>query len=152
MKASTVADVMTHLVVTVRPEDPIPRAAQHLLSNRISGAPVVHDGKLVGVVSEADLVRAYARPTPRGFVAPHPLLSLMSDAGPRRDVRAITVGDVMATDVIYVGPDAGICEAASLIDHHGVRRLPVVAGEGYVVGVLTRSDLVRCMARGEAAV
>lgn len=65
----TVSDVMTHLVVTLRPDDAIRRAAQRLLSDRIGGAPVVESGKLVGVLSEADLVRAYSSPAPTGELA-----------------------------------------------------------------------------------
>jgi CBS domain-containing protein len=149
MNELRVKDVMTNLVVTLRPEDKVPQAAKRLLSNRISGAPVVEDGRLVGVVSEADLVKAYAPPARRGspFVAPYPLMFLLLRGGPRREVHNTTVGDVMTTDVVSIGPDESIWEAASLIDRHGVRRLPVVDHDGYVVGVLARSDLVRCMAR-----
>ena len=148
METLKVADVMTHLVVTFRPDDKIPQAAQLLLTNRISGAPVVEGGKLVGVVSEADLFRAYEPPT-SPFVAPHPLMFLLLRESPRRDAPATTVGEVMSKRVVSVDPDASVWEAASLIDRHGVRRLPVVDDEGYVVGVLTRSDLVRCMARAD---
>ena len=154
MNALRARDVMTHLVVTFRPEDKILHAAKRLLSNRIGGAPVVDDGGLVGVVSEADLVKAYAPPARRGFpfVAPSPLMLLVLRGAPRREAHNTTVGDVMTRDVVSIGPDASIWEAASLIDRHGVRRLPVVDSEGYVVGVLTRSDLVRCMARGDEVV
>lgn len=147
MNESRVRDVMTHLVLTFRPEDKIAEAARRLISNRISGAPVVEGGRLVGVVSEADILKAYvsARKGSRSL-APHPLMVLVSQA-PRRDVHDTTVGDVMTTDVFSIGPDASIGDAATQIDRHGVRRLPVIDFEGYVVGVLTRSDLVRCMAR-----
>jgi CBS domain-containing protein len=148
MNAQRVTDVMTHLVVTLRPDDKIPHAAKLLLSNRISGAPVVEDGRLVGVVSEADLVRAYVPPARRGSLsaAPYPLMLLLV-RGSGREAHNISVGDVMTTDVVSIGPDASVWEAASLIGRRGVRRLPVVDTDGYVVGVLTRSDLVRCMAR-----
>lgn len=147
MYDTTVKDVMTHLVVTFRPEDSLTEAAQRLTSNRISGAPVVEGQRLVGVVSEADILKAYVAPR-RGsrFLAPHPLVVLLQRA-PMRDVRGATVGEVMTREVFSISPDASILEAASQIDWHGVRRLPVVDGGGYVVGVVTRSDLVRCMAR-----
>jgi CBS-domain-containing membrane protein len=54
---------------------------------------------------------------------------------------------VMTKVVVTIGANDSIWEAASLIDWHGVRRLPVIDDEGFVVGVLARSDLVRCMAR-----
>jgi len=154
MNSLRVTDVMTHFVVTHRPEDKIPHAAKRLFSNRISGAPVVENGRLVGVVSEADLVKAYAPPTRRSFpfVAPYPLMLLLLRGPQTREVHNTSVGDVMTKNVVSIGPDASVWEAASLIDRHGVRRLPVVDTEGYVVGVLTRSDLVRCMARGDEVV
>jgi CBS domain-containing protein len=150
ISSQTVSDVMTNLVVTLRAEDKITLAAKRLLSNRISGAPVVQDGRLVGVVSEADLIKAYAPPPRRGFpfVSPHPVTWLLLQGSPPREVDGTVVGDVMTKRVISIGPDASVWAAASLIDHHRVRRLPVVDRDGYVVGVLTRSDLVRCMAGG----
>lgn len=60
-----------------------------------------------------------------------------------------TVGDVMTLDVVSIGPEASLWEAASLMHRRGVKRLPVVDPHGYVVGVLTRSDLVRAMARSD---
>jgi CBS domain-containing protein len=66
---------------------------------------------------------------------------------PSLEIRHWVVGDVMTKDVVTIRPDDSIWEAASLIDRHGVRRLPVVDDEDYVVGILARSDLVRCMAR-----
>jgi CBS domain-containing protein len=146
MKEIKVADVMTNLVVTFRTQDTIEEAAARLLRNRISGAPVVQQGRLVGVVSEADIVAAYTPPASRGsVVAPDPLMFLVRGIVPR-SVTHTTVGDVMTTAVISISPDAGVWEAASLIDRHGVRRLPVVDDEGYVVGVLARADLVRALA------
>jgi CBS domain-containing protein len=146
MNETKVKDVMTRLVVTFRPEDDITEAARRLTSNRISGAPVVESGRLVGVVSEADILKAHV-PIRRGwrYRAPHPLEVLLQRA-PMRDVRGATVGEVMTTDVFSISSDASIFEAAFRIDRHGVRRLPVVDEDGYVVGVVTRSDLVRCMA------
>ncbi|MGI8708922.1 MAG: CBS domain-containing protein [Actinomycetota bacterium] len=145
-----VSDVMTHLVVTFRPQDTIQEAARRLLKNRISGAPVVEGGRLVGVVSEADLVVAYAPPVHTGshFVATDPLMFLLRGTVPR-EVHHTTVGDVMTKNVVSVSPEASVWEAASLIDRYGIRRLPVIDSEGYVMGVLARADLVRAMARGD---
>ena len=154
MNALKVKDVMTHLVVTVRPTDTIPTASKRLLSNRISGAPVVHEGKIVGVVSEADLVRAYAPTAPRGapFGAPHLLRFLLLRGSPRGDVHNTTVSDVMSGHVISIGPEESVWEAASMINHHGIRRLPVLNANGQLIGVLARSDLIRAMVRGNEVV
>ena len=148
MKEHMVEDVMTHLVVTLRPEEVIADAAKRLLSNRISGAPVVEGRRLIGVVSEADLVKAFTPASRRGSLpAPYPLMFLLVRDIPRPEARYSTVGDVMTTDVVTIGPADSIWEAASLIDRYGVRRLPVVDDDGVVIGIVARSDLVRCMAR-----
>jgi CBS domain-containing protein len=148
-----VTDVMTHLVVTVRPQDTIQEAARQLLNNCISGAPVVERGRLIGVISEADLVAAYAPPARSGsyFVATDP--GMFSLLGTRPiDTHRTTVADVMSKDVISVSPDDSVWKAAALIDLHGVRRLPVVDSDGYLIGVLARADLVRAMALSDADV
>ncbi len=150
MNHMTVTDIMTHMVVMLRPKDSIRAAAKSLLTNHITGAPVVEGGKLVGVVSEVDLVWAYAPPGGRSppFMAMSPLMFLLRGVPPR-DVHATTVSEVMTTDVVSTTPNASVSEAASLIDHYGVRRLPVVDRDGYVVGVVARSDLVRAMVRSD---
>jgi CBS domain-containing protein len=146
MDGMQVRDAMTHLAVTLRPGDSVVDAARVLSSNRISGAPVVEDGRVAGVVSEADLMRALSSPRRRGPAQPLMLLLLRGTApGQIRDLR---VGDVMSRRVISIGPRESIWEAAGLIHRHGVRRLPVLDDDGYLIGVLARSDLVRCMASG----
>jgi len=62
MRDMRVKDVMTHLVVTFQPSDSVHEAARRLAQNHISGAPVVAKGKVVGIVTEYDIVRALARP------------------------------------------------------------------------------------------
>ena len=144
-----VKDVMTNLVVTVRPQDTIQEAARQLLNNRISGAPVVEQGRLVGVISEADLVAAYAPPARSGsyFVATDSMFSLRGTGGGGK--HRTRVADVMTKDVVSISRDTSVWKAVSLIDRRSVRRLPVVDSDGYVVGVLARSDLVRAMARSD---
>jgi CBS domain-containing protein len=146
MNKITVDDVMTHLVVTLRPKDTIEDAARKLGQNRISGAPVVQEGQLVGLVSEADLLRAFAPPS-RGSpnVGISPLGFLLRGISPKPFHNTL-VRDVMSGDVVSISPEASVWEAASLLDRHGFRRLPVIDGEGCLIGILTRSDLVRAMA------
>jgi CBS domain-containing protein len=140
---------MTHLVATFRSQDTIYDAAQRLGANRISGAPVVEGGKLVGVVSETDLLRSLAlekgREAPFAPSAAITLPLLLDGSATPRD--AGRVADVMSTEVVSIGPEASVRNAAEVIDRFGFRRLPVVDDEGFVVGILTRSDLVRAMVR-----
>ena len=148
MNEIRVDDVMTHLVVMLESEDTIEDAARILVRNGISGAPVEQEGKLVGIVSEADLVRAFALPARNRspFVVIDPLPFLLRGTLPRQAHNAC-VGDVMSRDVVSISMDVSVWEAASIIDRHGFRRLPVVDGEGCVIGILTGSDLVRAMAQ-----
>ena len=69
----------------------------------------------------------------------------MNDVPPA-DLTGQKVADVMSRSVVHIGPDENINRAATLIDRHGVRRLPVIDTDGYVVGIVARSDLVRSMA------
>ena len=149
MDGMEVRDAMTRLAVTLRPGDSIVDAARVLSSNRISGAPVVEDGRVTGVVSEADLMRALS--SPRRGAPSQPLMLLLLRGTATQETRDVLVGDVMSRRVISIGPRGSIWEAAGLINRHGVRRLPVVDDDGYLVGVLARSDLVRCMASGASS-
>ena len=122
-----VKDVMTNLVVSFRPQDPIEEVARRLLTNRISGGPVVSAGKVVGVVSEADIAFDHEPASQR--------------------VRTRTaVEEVMTRQVVTVGPDDTVGGAAVLMDRHSVRRLPVVDADGYLCGVIARADVVRALA------
>jgi CBS domain-containing protein len=143
MNKIRVDEMMTRLVVTLRPEDTIEHAARMLVRNGISGAPVVQEGKLAGLVSEGDLAPPARSRSPSVAIEP---LTVLVQGRPRRRAHKVSVGDVMSRDVVSISMDASVWEAASLIDRHGFRRLPVIDGEGHVMGILTRSDLVRAMA------
>lgn len=115
-----ITTVMTNDVIAVRRSATLSRAVELMLQHRHTALPVVEwDGRLVGLVSEADVLG-------------DPLYT----QGPRR-----TVGDVMTHAPITVDVDATVGAARDLIADRGLRLLPVVK-EGVVVGVVGRSDLV----------
>lgn len=148
-----VKDVMTTLVVTMKSEDPIHEAASRLARNRISGGPVVRDGVVVGVVSEADLIRAVMPPVPIDRKASAlEAIGLLFRAKPLVQAHGKTVADVMNPTVISIGPDESIWTAATIMDHRGVKRLPVVDHEGFLLGIITRADLVQAMARSDGEI
>lgn len=144
MQETTVKDVMTSLVVMVYPEDSIERAGSRLLRNRVSGAPVVREGKVVGVLSEIDIAQALAG---RAGLKTADLLSLTWRHLPEQDDDIRTVADIMSTPVISIGPDDSLFKAAELLDRHGIKRLPVLDADGYLLGIISRGDLVRAMTR-----
>lgn len=150
------ADIMTADVVTVRPDTPVQTIVRTLLGRGISGVPVVDgEGKLVGVVSEGDLLRRAELGTQKQRGS---WLTFFTGTATLADdyVRAHgeTAADIMTADVITTVPGAPIAEIADQMEEHRVKRLPVVEN-GRVVGIVTRSSLLRAFAsmvvRPEAA-
>lgn len=143
-----VEDLMSREVVTVAPETPLKDVATLLVEQRISGVPVVdHDREVVGVVSEADILIKERGPRPRHGG----LLGWLLDGGVPDDERlaARTARGAMTRPAITVGARASVAEAARLMTQNGIKRLPVVSSNDILVGIVTRSDLVRAFARSD---
>jgi len=134
-----VCDVMTTDPVTVTRQTPFKDLAEMLSIRRISAVPVVDGhGLIVGIVSQADLLpkEAYRDRVPtRREVLLH--LEEIEKAG------GTTAGDVMTIPVSVIGPHATLSEAARLMARRHVRRLPVVDIHGKLVGIVSRSDLLK---------
>jgi CBS domain-containing protein len=140
-----VQDLMTRSVRTVRPETLLRDVASILVAERISGVPVVEHGAVVGVVSEADIVRVEQGLSGRENGA---LGWLRQAASLDRRAEARTAGEAMTTPAVTIGPRRPISEAAKLMTRAGVKRLPVLDDE-HLVGILSRRDLVRAFARSD---
>lgn len=141
------ASIMTRDVITVAPDDSVRDAALMLLKNRISAMPVLNDqGRLIGVVSEGDLLRRVEigtderRPWWRELFAGSERLA-------RDYIRAHgrKVSDIMTSSAIVASPDTELSEIASLMERNGIKRLPIVE-EGRLVGLVSRADLLRAFA------
>lgn len=144
-----VRDAMTSEVEVVRPEALLKDVASILAEHRISGLPVVDDGgDVVGVVSEGDILLKETAEVPHGFQR---LLHHKEASAVASKVEARTAGEAMSAPAITVEPFWPLAEAAGLMVEHGVKRLPVVE-DGRLVGILTRFDLVRAFARGDAEI
>lgn len=148
----TVADVMTHETVALSPTNTIHEAAGRLGQHNISGAPVVENGKVIGIVSEADLMRAAIPPAkvdkPRSSTMA--LLGLFLRGQGIQPSDDATVASIMTEDVVTVPPTASIWDAASTMEDQDVKRLPVIDKDGALVGIVSRADLVASMARTDA--
>lgn len=133
-----VRDAMTSPVVTVT-EDMSVRAALKLLDrHRVTSLPVVDDvGRVVGIVSEADLVRDSVLRDQRKRIIPQDVTDIPP---PRR------VGDVMTAHPVTVSGEDDLADAVELLTTTTVKSLPVLEG-GQVVGVLSRRDVVHLLAR-----
>jgi CBS domain-containing protein len=149
--AKTVADVMTRDPITATPETPLTEVIKILAEKRISSLPVVDGGKLVGVISETDLMWRESGVTPPPYIML--LDSVIYLENPARYEREIhkalgqTVKEVMSDrHVTSISPDKPLREAAQIMHERTVNSLPVVDGSGQVIGILTRGDIVRAMA------
>lgn len=141
-------DVMTHTVITVGPETPVQDLAKMLSERGISGAPVVDaDGKLVGIVSEGDLLLRSELGTQRPQTRRTSWwLSHFATDSARDYIKAHgrTVGDIMTRDVAAVTEDTSLAEIATLLETRRIKRVPVVR-DGTIVGIISRSNLVRAL-------
>jgi CBS domain-containing protein len=141
-----VADVMSVPVITVAPETPLKQAAALMLEHRISGVPVVAGGRVVGVLSETDILFKERTPPERqGLVD---WILHYGDDPPAAKIGARTVREAMTTPAVTVQPRRRVAHAAGLLLDLGIDRLPVVDGDE-LVGIVTRSDLVRAFARSD---
>jgi CBS domain-containing protein len=141
-----VCDVMVTSVVAARADALFKDIVVALATNHISAVPVVDERhRVIGVVSEADLLARVAGghlALPRGH-----RLSSYSDA--RTKVRGATAGQLMTAPPIVTRPHSSIAEAARLAADARVRRMPVVDNDGVLVGVVSRSDLLRPFLRSD---
>ena len=139
-------DVMTTELATIPPEMPVPEIAKLLLERRISAAPVVDpEGRLLGIVSEWDLVHQVGSGGQAKRLA---WLDFLASPEERAHDYLKTHGrlarDVMTTPVITVGETAPVVEIARLLESHRIRLVPVVR-DGRIVGIVSRSDLLRVL-------
>lgn len=141
-----IAQLMTTEVVSVRPSTPLKDVAEALAGRRISGIPVVDvENSVIGVLSEADVMFKERGRVPRRLFG-------REDEVDRLKLDAHTAGEAMTTPAITIRPDARVEEAARLMLDHGVKRLPVVDDSDRLVGIVTRTDLVRAFVRPDAEI
>jgi CBS domain-containing protein len=117
---ATVADVMTPGVESTTSSQALRDAARAMREGDFGSLPVVDDGRLVGVLTDRDIV---VRGVAEGL-----------------DPAVCRVGDVASRDPVTVAPDQDLDEAMELMAHHRVRRLPVVS-DGRLVGVISQADV-----------
>ena len=144
---SLVKDLMTTPVVTVGSETPFKEIVARLAEHRVSAVPVVDDSRLVlGVVSEADLLLKEEFPEPEQDL---PLWWTRRARLDRAKAAASVARDLMTVAVVAVSPDATVAEAARRMHTAKVKRLPVVDRTGRLVGIISRSDLLKVFDRSD---
>lgn len=150
-------DVMQSHVVTVEAELPLLDVHRLFVEEEITGAPVVDEvGRLVGVISSSDLLRAVEQEHESATSEPHYFREWLEFSGPdwaratadfQDRLASLTVADAMTRGGISVAPEAPITEVAGLMRRHRVHRVLVVE-KGLLVGILTTFDLVGLLEKG----
>ena len=140
-------DIMTSKVIAVSPDTSVLDVANLLIQNRISAVPVVDGaGKVLGIVSEGDLMRR-----PEAGTEPHHSWWLRAFEVPEEHMaeyakaHGSTAGDVMTSPAVTVPETASVAEIAEILEKRHIKRVPVVAGDK-LVGLVSRANLVQALA------
>lgn len=161
MSSLSVADIMSKDLYAVDPDLPLSELEWELSRRRISGAPVIEDGKLVGMISRADIVRRIGFSHAMSQMALDYYRQLegadenirdsdyerLSDQTLGSQLRTLHVRDAMTRHPVTIGPEAHPQAAAQLMLDHGVHRVVVVLG-AQPIGLVSSFDLVRLVADG----
>lgn len=145
------ADIMTSPVIYVMPETPVREIARVLLNHRISAVPVIGDsGRLMGIVSEGDLVR---RTASEDGIRRCWWLDMFEKGGALGgdlrnylDHHGLRAKDVMSSDVVTIEEDTPISAVAELLQLKGIKRVPVLH-QGRMVGIVSRANLLAALAK-----
>lgn len=148
-----IKDVMTPDPITIQADAKVSEAASILRKKRIGGIPVMEGERLVGIVTETDILSLLDvgelsddlwLPSPLEIIE-IPIREYVNWEKTRKaltDISESPVADIMSTDVIYIDENAEIEEGAKLMLSEGIARLPVVKDDR-LVGIITRQDIVR---------
>ena len=120
-----VKDFMTTILVTADVDTPVVEAARLMAAEEVGSLIVTRGDEMVGIVTQRDIVEA----------------QLMSS----EFYEKLTVGDIMATQVVSISPDADLWQAIALMDQTGKKHIPVVSGNE-TIGVISATDLIRVLA------
>jgi CBS domain-containing protein len=151
----TVREIMQTDVATVSPDDTIATIATLLADGRINGVPVVENERMIGIITDSDIIAREAdvdAPT----VVPFLDAMLVADAGRsyREEIRralAVNARQLMSSPVISIRQSATLEQIATLMIDEGVNPVPVLDDADNLVGIVSRGDLVRLIARLESA-
>ncbi len=142
-----IGDIMSKKVVSLMPGHSVRHAAQIMLDCRVSGVPVVDADKVVGMLTEGDLLRRVEVGSEG-----RPYHFSLSPAGAARDyvrTHSWRVADVMSSPVVTVTEDMPLTDAALLLSTRGIKRVPVVR-DGTLVGILSRADFLKIIAQSRS--
>ena len=123
-------------LVTLTEDETLAHAQRCMARGRIRHLPVVRDGKLTGLVTHRDLL-----------AASFSIFAEVERNEQRRIFDTVRVVEAMHRDVVTVSPTLGVAQAASILLENKYGCLPVVDGEGILVGIVTEADFLRLTVR-----
>lgn len=146
------ADVMVSHVVAVKPETSVAEAAKLMSEKDVSALPVVdQEGRLVGIVSEADLIQREEIGTdihrPWWVEAMMPAATLAAEFAKSHGKR---VAEVMSENVITATEDTPLAEIAGILERKRIKRVPIMR-DGHLVGIVSRANLIQALASSTSA-
>jgi CBS domain-containing membrane protein len=144
----TVAEIMSHEVVSVQADTPLAEVAEAMGQRGVSGVPVVDDNhRVVGVVSEKDFLKRMGVEESQNFMT---LVAscLRSKGCVALPIKKQTAGDLMSAPAVTVSPETRVRDLAELFAARHINRAPVTDAAGRLVGIVTRGDLVKATLQG----
>ncbi|MCR1898866.1 CBS domain-containing protein [Irregularibacter muris] len=142
-----IKDIMIKDVITVKESDTVEKCAKLLSTHRLSGLPVLDEqGKVTGIITEGDLIKRAAKlKAPTYLQILGGIIYLDSPKDLMNEIKK-TMGqlakDVMTEKVITINPDKKIEDAATILVHEKIKRLPVIDEKGNLVGIVSRRDIM----------
>jgi CBS domain-containing protein len=151
-----VNEAMEKNVIILNKDDEIKEAAKLLTENKISGAPVIDDEKIIGIVSEGDIMNLLEIHSPNlNLVLPSPLDLIEMPVRMKheydemvKDLKKASltlVEEIMSTPTITIDQNKDISDAAELMDKKDINRIPVVDDNNKLIGIITRGDIVKAL-------
>ncbi len=148
-----IEEVMNKDVITCKPDDTLSHLAKLFRENHISGLPVVEKGKVIGLVSETDLIKLFKSPEfSNELWLPSPLeiieipirniVRLEETKKALENLKLRPIRDIMTKTVHAISPDDSLEKASGIMVKYKVNRLPVVENDK-LVGIVARSDIIR---------
>jgi CBS domain-containing protein len=144
-----VTDIMTADVIAVPTTADVVEVARLMVQHDITGVPVVEGGRVVGLITDADMVSREIDVDPPAYgTFLDAIFRLPWDKSDEelRHVLATTAGELMSKPAITIRSSASVRDAANLMYKRGVNPLPVLDDTGRMVGIISRSDIIRLIA------
>ncbi|MEX2425902.1 MAG: CBS domain-containing protein, partial [Thermomicrobiaceae bacterium] len=148
-----VKSIMTTSLITCDQETDVGEIARLIWENNISSIPIVEQGKVIGMVTDYDLISRHTEfdgPIYLPFIDVYFQVPGTGDPEQLRRILATTARELMSYPILTVTPDDSVQDAATIMYEHRINAIPVVDEDELLVGIITRADIVQMIAIEEA--